>query len=61
MKTITITKAPQKNGFFINTKFVLLENWEISKNRFSKKEQTAFEKQIINNIDVDYKTVNYEQ
>jgi len=76
MKQIIITPARYPNGFYINTKFVLKDNWnlEITKNRFTPEEQLAFETRIlkivsdpltsledqqdINNIEVQYETVN---
>ena len=41
-----IVKSKRPGGYYINGNFVLAENWEISKERFTKIEQQEFEKYL---------------
>ena len=46
---ITIIQSNDEKGYWINGKYVLTENWEISKLKFTEAEQKQFLKHINNN------------
>ena len=43
---IKIIQSKDKKGFWINGKYVLTENWHISKNKFTEAEQQQFEQHL---------------
>ncbi len=43
-----IVESKRPGGFYINSKFVLADNWEISKERFTKDEQLEFQEYLKN-------------
>lgn len=49
---IHIIKSTQHSGYWVNGKYILPENYEISKHNFTMAEQKAFENFLINDIEV---------
>lgn len=50
---IHIIKSTTSKGYYINGKYILPENWKISKHKFSDSEIKIFEDMIINNNKID--------
>ncbi len=46
---IKIIQSASKKGYWINNKYVLTENWKISKHKFTEAEQKQFLNHINNN------------